>query len=269
MLQITREGVSLSIDETEGGRAVSWHVDGLELLGAHSDHPINYGMYPMAPWAGRIRNNSLSMNGKSHAFPENLSPWAIHGLVVSAPFAVVAHEQHRLVLEFRLTEPWPMPAIVRCEWFLDDGGLTTALEIETCGADFPAVVGWHPWFRRHVGGVSGTWATDCTRLLDRGDDALPTGGSRDLASAHGPFDDQLTGGHHASLRWPGVLSLQIENSSPWFVVYDATANFICIEPQSGPVDGLNPISDLPTMVTSAKPLALRTHWRIIRERPGD
>lgn len=269
MLEIHHGETRLGFDPEAGGRAVAWWVGKHQFLGAKSDHEIDHGMYPMAPWAGRIRRNELRWHGSTHVFAENFAPWAIHGLVLDEPFDVLEHQANRLVLERKFGEAWPSAGGVRCSWSLDDYGLETTLEIYSSDGEFPAVAGWHPWFLRSVSGSIGEWSTDCTEMLVRGADALPTGARSAFDIARGPFDDALTGGEKVSIDWPGVLTLDIENSHPWFVVYDATESFICIEPQTGPPDGLSGVHAPVAIVSPDQPLVMRTTWRITRALPAE
>ena len=71
------------------------------------------------------------------------------------------------------------------------------------------------------------------------------------------------------MTWGHELTLEIHQSHPWFVVYDQKPDYLCIEPQTGPPDGVNaellsPIS----MVTPGKPLSQQTAWSFIRAQPG-
>lgn len=269
MLEISLGGVTLAIDESDGGRAISWRIDGHELIGVNSDHEIEYGMYPMAPWAGRIRENSLMWNEQSHAFAINFDPWAIHGLVLSKRFTVIEHEPHRLLLECEFGADWPALGGLRCEWALDERCLTTEVTCFSNSTEFPAVLGWHPWFRREVAGAQAAWTTDCQEMLIRGTDSLPNGERGTIDRKLGQFDDVLTGGHHASIEWPGFARLDIENSQPWFVVFDQLPRFICVEPQTGPADGLSGRHAPIALVTPDQPLVMRTQWCVTRaERPA-
>ena len=264
MLTISHADVSLVIDETDGGRALSWLIAGHDILGSHGAHAINYGMYPMAPWAGRIRDNEVAVNEVTRSFPVNFDPWAIHGLVLRSEFTVIEHQANRLVLERNFVEDWPARGGVRCEWTLDDGCLITEMTCFSRSTEFPAVLGWHPWFRREIAGVQASWNTDCHEVLVRGIDSLPTGERSRLDLNAGPFDDVFTCGHHASIEWPGLLRIETENSHPWYVVFDELPNFICIEPQTGPADGLSGRHAPVAMVTPDQPLVMRTRWRITR-----
>lgn len=268
MLGIRHADTRMEIDVDHGGRAVSWWIGEHQILGAKSAHPIDHGMYPMVPWAGRIRGNELRRDGASYGFSENLAPWAIHGLVLNEPFTVLEHGESHLRLERNLGRAWPSGGSVLCEWSLDESGLHTSIEIHASEADFPAVAGWHPWFLRSVSGSAGRWSTHCTDILERGADALPTGRRSKLNPSSGPFDDALTGGTCSRIEWAGVLSLDIENSHPWFVVYDAPEEFICIEPQTGPPDGLSGDHAPVALVTPDEPLVMRTQWRVRRALPA-
>jgi aldose 1-epimerase len=269
MLEIHYDDTRLEIDPDHGGRAVAWWIGEHQLLGRNSAHAIDHGMYPMAPWAGRIRGNEVRLPGASHRFTENFAPWAIHGLVLDEPFDVIDHQANRLVLERQFGAAWPFDGGVRSSWALGDSGLETTLEIYSSAGEFPAVAGWHPWFLRSVSDSIGEWSTDCSEILVRGADALPTGTRAGFDAARGPFDDALTGGTRIRVQWPGALILDIENSHPWYVVYDATDDFICIEPQTGPPDGLSGDHAPVTIVSPDRPLAMRTTWSVTRAQQAD
>lgn len=264
MIPLRHADISLELDDGNGGRAVSWKVGNHELLGRNSDHAIDSGMYPMAPWAGRIRGNMLDWQPESRSLPVNFGPWAIHGLVLSSPFEVISQERNHAVLQREFGDAWPVRGGVRCAWTVDEEGLTTEITCFAQSGEFPAVVGWHPWFTREVAGITASWATDCDELLVRGADDLPTGDRLPLDRPMGTFDDVLTGGMSASLEWPGLLRVDIRNSHPWFVVYDATDRFICIEPQTGPADGLSGRHAPVTLVNVDQPLVMRTRWQVTR-----
>lgn len=264
-------GVRVTIDPAEGGRAVSWQVDGHELLAHHGDDPVEHGMYPMAPWAGRLRANEVVTASGPLALPATYGPWALHGTVLDRPTSIV--ERHHVeglaevTVVARDDARWPWPMAVTLTWRLEPGVLTTIIRVESGGATFPCVVGWHPWFRREIGGVTGQWRMEATAMLERGDDSLPR--SIGAVPNDGPFDDAfLVPSGQAHVTWPSILDLGIESASTWFVVYDALADAFCVEPQSGPPDGLveHPWS-APAVVEPGRPVEQIVRWRM-RGRPA-
>lgn len=259
-------GVRVAIDPAQGGRAVSWQVDGHELLAHHGDDPVEHGMYAMAPWAGRLRGNEVMTRAGARVLPATYGPWALHGTVLDRAAAVV--EQHHVeglseaTLVSRDHGSWPWPMAVTLIWRLEPGMLTTIIRVESVGEAFPCVVGWHPWFRRTVAGVTGQWRLDATAMLERGDDALPK--SMGAVPNEGPFDDAfLVPSGQAHLTWPSILDLDIDADSSWFVVYDALVDAFCVEPQSGPPDGLveHPWAT-PAVVTPGCPVEQIVRWRM-------
>ena len=76
-------------------------------------------------------------------------------------------------------------------------------------------------------------------------------------------------GRSASIEWPGHLRIDLTSSHPWLVVFDELPDFICIEPQSGPPNGINDAPLAPvTIVAPGQPLALVNTWRVTRGQPG-
>lgn len=266
--------VRLVIDLNAGARAVSWRVGDHELLAHHADAPVQYGMYPMAPWAGRLRDNCVSHGGVTRALPVTHDSWALHGTVLSQPGAAVVHEQSaeevRLLVRFDTHRAWPWAAVVDVEWVLRPRVLTTRISVQAGADAFPAVVGWHPWFRRELGdGRSLEWTLDASARLVRGDDHLPTGERVAYDPAEGPFDDAFVA-TCATVRWPGALRIDIASDGDWFVLFDELPDAVCVEPQSGPPDGLSPHPGYePRIASAGRPVVLTTTWSISDEPPGD
>ncbi len=71
---------------------------------------------------------------------------------------------------------WPWPMAVDIAWHLRPRELTTTITVHALDEPFPAVVGWHPWFRRQLdsGGPLELSMAASERLV-RGTDHLPTG----------------------------------------------------------------------------------------------
>jgi galactose mutarotase-like enzyme len=267
--------VRLAIDLEAGGRATRWDVGGHSLLAHHGDLPEEHGMYPMAPWAGRLRDNALLAHGRAHPMAASFGPWAIHGLAYTAPVEVLEAEQSddfaRLAVRVDHSAGWPWPMAIDLVWELSARELTTTILVNAFEDAFPAVVGWHPWFRRHLDtGDALEWSVEAEQLVLRGDDYLPTGQVMPFADAVGPFDDAVWApSGRASVRWPGALAIDIVNDAPWFVVFDQLPDAACIEPQSGPPNGVNdglghPIS----LAAPGRPHVLTTRWRMRDDPPA-
>jgi aldose 1-epimerase len=64
-------------------------------------------------------------------------------------------------------------------------------------------------------------------------------------------------GVDVTLTWPGRLALTVASRERWVVVYDEQEEAVCVEPQTGPPNGLN---TLPRLVTPLEPLEATTTW---------
>ncbi|MFM8895867.1 MAG: aldose 1-epimerase [Actinomycetales bacterium] len=263
------DGIAVEVDPGKGGRATAIMLDGIDVLASRSADPAEYGMYPMAPWAGRLRGNRITHRGAEVHLPANYGPWALHGTILDRAMDVTdvqqAPQQGNLVLSASLGSTWPWPGICTVVWEVTVGQMSTTIEVSSTSAEFPAVVGWHPWFRRHLP-VGGPVQVDlpADQRLVCGSDHLPTGESVPAKMTDGPFDDAFrvpTG--TATVTWPGWKQIEIINSHSWFVLFDELPEAVCVEPQSGPPDGVNgsPVAEI-DLVTPQAPLRMQTTWRI-------
>lgn len=268
--------VRLDIDLDLGGRATRWEVGGYSVLARHGEAPEEHGMYPMAPWAGRVRDNALVTADRVHPLEPSYGPWAIHGLAVAAPVEVLESERSddvaRLAVRVDHAPGWPWPMAIDLVWLLTPRLLTTSIVVHAFEDEFPTVVGWHPWFPRTLAtGETAQWSIEAEQMVERGDDHLPTGRLLPYADVAGPFDDAFwvpTG--RAYVRWPGAVRIDIANDSPWFVVFDQLPDAVCLEPQSGPPNGVN--DGLGHGIPSAlpgRPHVMTTTWLISDDPPED
>ncbi len=272
LVHLASGDIELTIDPSLGARAVSWQVAGSELLARKSADPVEHGMYPMAPWAGRIRDNRFDFAGERHALPVTYGGWALHGTVLNRPAASVRIEggdHPALVATFADHPGWPWPVSVEVAWRIVAEGVEADITVHALESSCPVVLGWHPWFRRQLDrGAPAQWALPATSRLVRGPDHLPTGEAVAFDPGDGPFDDAFvvpTG--RASLRWPGALELDVESDGGWYVVYDEPTEALCVEPQNGPPDGLadarRPVAFGEVRVARPDaPVALRTRWTV-------
>lgn len=268
LVTLSADDISVVIDLQLGARAVSWTVDGEELLGAVSTDPVEFGMYPMAPWSGRLRDNAVVVDGQLHPLPVTYGPWALHGTALAQVAHLVEVDQSpdegRLSARLDAHPGWPWPMSVVVDWWVKPAAITTSIRVHSHEGSFPVVLGWHPWFRRRLSrGRPLEWSLDATGRLVRGADHLPTGEIAPYTTADGPFDDAFRA-TNARIRWPDALSIDV-SSGGWFVIYDERPDLVCVEPQNGPPDGLSTGHGTePTWATVDRPVEFTTVWSIRR-----
>ncbi|MBF6172638.1 aldose 1-epimerase [Nocardia blacklockiae] len=238
------------------GRVASFRVGALDVLRTGE----RFGSFPMAPWCGRLRDGVLDWEGRTYQLPRNAEPHAIHGTVRDHPWRVVTHSDTEVVLAQELRDPWPFAGRVTQSFELAADSASFRMSVEAAEHPFPAQVGWHPWFRRRLTPDGPAVQIDFAPAWqeERGADYLPDGNR--IAPLPGPWDDcfAMPDGVQVTLTWPGALELVVASPLRWVVVYDLPAETVCVEPQSGPPNGLN--TD-PCTVTPQEPLAAEMTWR--------
>lgn len=268
MPTLTVGAASVRVDREHGGRITSLLVHGHELLvqpeqGRATD-PLQYGCYPMAPFAGRLRGGRFRWGGTIHEVIRNLGGHAIHGAVFDQRWRVEHAAAGYLRLRTPLEPHWPFAGWAIQEVFLSPDHLDLRLEVHSGDLPFPATAGWHPWFRRDLGHV-GPLVVDfhADRWYPRGSDGLPAGPIEPPPAA-GPWDDCFTSvTWPVTLTWPEVLEVSLASTCDHLVVYDEPTHAICVEPQSGPPDALN--LDLARIVRRHDPLVVEMslHWHAL------
>lgn len=226
------------IDAERGGRLSSLRVDGLELFVTAGDSPLDWGCYPMAPFAGRIRNGRFRYAGKEHQLERNLPPHAIHGTVYDQAWKVEHAERTDAVLMTDLGDDWPFDGRVVQRIRVADDALELRLEVWAEDESFPASCGWHPWWRRRLSrGDALALDLDAGAMWARDDDGIPSGEM--TTPPPGPWDDcftELAG--PPVLRWEGALEVTVASTCLDVVVFDEPSHAVCVEPQTGPPDAL-------------------------------
>ncbi len=255
------------IDPTLGARIVSWTFGGQELLITDGPDPVEYGMYAMVPWAGRLRDNQVYDGSRACSLPVTHAGWAMHGTVLASRADTITTGA---TASFESHPGWPWPMRVELAYDLSPASLVTTITVTALREAMPAVVGWHPWFRRRLDqGESAHWGFTATGMAERGSDHLPTGRLVEADLAAGPFDDAFTvPDGRAHITWPGALTVEIAGDATWFVVYDHPEGSICLEPQSGPPDGLRAAAS-PHIVEPGSPWTWTTRWQVRDARPGE
>jgi aldose 1-epimerase len=242
----------------DGGRLGSVTVGGTELLvTGDPEGPIYWGCYPMAPWAGRIRNGRFTFAGNEHTLPITMPPHAIHGVVYDRPWTVVAPDAIAVELDAR----WPFRGRVTQRFALGADGLEVSMTLEADEPQ-PVVMGWHPWFRRVLteGTAPARLAFEPRAMAARDAVGIPTGEL--VPPPPGPWDDAFTDlAADPVLEWPGQLRLEVSSTCRWWVVYTMPEHAICVEPQSGPPDAVN---GAPDVVAGGQAVTQVMRWRWTR-----
>lgn len=261
------------VDAAAGGRLASLRVAGTELLvGAEATSSATaWGSYPMVPWAGRIRHGRFRFAGRDVAMPVDRPPHALHGTVLNRPWHWL--DENRLGID--LGPDWPFAGRVVQTVELEPDRLTLRLEVESLGEAFPAVVGWHPWWRRRLDdGTAARLVLPGGRMLLRDAEGIPDGRWVEPPPP-GPWDDCFFAlDEPPVLEWPGFGRLTLSSDCAFWVLFDEREHAICVEPQSGPPDAFNllPEDGLPVVsrtaagdrlfavVTPDEPLVKTTTW---------
>ncbi len=238
------------VDTEAGGRLTSISFNGTEILSMLSDDPLANGCYPMVPFAGRVRDGVLSFRSMQYELPLAAPPHAIHGTVRELSWNVSSHTNSQIVLSTDLGSDWPFSGTVTHTISVTDSSVECELSLLATEA-MPAQVGWHPCFlapkdvrfsfqgmlQRDISGI-------CTKQV------VPVPRRR--------LDDCLiTPDTWPRLSIAGSL-IEIESDCSHWVIYHADNGDICIEPQSGPPNGIN------TSPLVVEPGAALTRYMTIR-----
>jgi aldose 1-epimerase len=255
ILRLSAPGVEVVVDLAVGGRLASFSIDGIELLRAPRDDVLRWGSYPMAPWAGRVRDATFAFEGREHRLPVRMPPHAIHGTVFYRRWRQVDDR----TIEIDLGPEWPFAGSVIQRFDLATDHLTCRIELHA-EVPMPASIGWHPWFVRRPAGIDGELELelDAGEMLPRDAAEIAT---RPVVSPPppGPWDDTFTDLRRPPiLRWPGFVELTIESECEYWVVYTEPVDALCVEPQTAPPDVLN---TGPTVVEPGQPLVAEMTWR--------
>jgi aldose 1-epimerase len=237
------------LDPASGGRIASLAVDSFELLVTQGRGPLDWGLYPMVPFAGRIRNGRFTFNGRDYQLPINLPPNAIHGTLLERAWSIDDDGDSTMTAE--LTEPWPFAGRVRQTVDLQPDALRVTLEVDA-DEPMPVTVGWHPWWR---GPVELTF--DAAAMYERDSDGIPTG--RRTSPPAGPWDDCFVLTGSPVMRWPNGLTVTCESTADHWVVFTEPSHAICVEPQTGPPDAVN--LGLAAVADPGRPVVAEATWR--------
>ncbi|WP_171953082.1 aldose epimerase [Stenotrophomonas hibiscicola] len=217
-----------------GGRVAHLRYRGVEWLADPQEGgaaAIAWGCYPMVPWAGRIRHGTFCFDGRPHRLPLNFDGHAIHGLGFSRPWQIDGLDAAAARLSLALPRDgyWPFGGTAMLDLQLEAHALQMRLSVQAGEQAMPAVLGWHPWFRKPDGLLFTPRA-----MYPRDGEGIAT--LPCVAPTTGPWDDCFIADSDITLIREGQ-HLRLRSDHDHWVVYDGTPHATCVEPQSGPPDG--------------------------------
>ena len=104
----------------------------------------------MAPWVGRLRDARVAWDGNDWEVARTEPPHALHGTTLATPWLVADASPRTVRLEASLGPEWPTGGRLIHTIALDDDRVRLRLEVHAERGPTPAIVGWHPWFRRRA-----------------------------------------------------------------------------------------------------------------------
>lgn len=225
--------LSAVVDAQCGARVSSLRVNDSEVLVTQGPSALEWGMYPMVPFAGRVRLGQLHFEGSIFQLPINDPPHALHGTVYDSPWQIDSVSETEITLATSTGETWPFASGVRHHISVTDIRLRCELTI-TADQRMPVQLGWHPWF---AAPEKVEW--NFSSMLQRDSDGITT--TERIAPSASPVDDCFV----EPDSWPRVHSggriWEVASDCPYWVRYDAPNAHVCVEPQSGPPNGLNTV----------------------------
>ncbi|WP_454140878.1 aldose epimerase family protein [Microbacterium lacticum] len=231
-MQSPGRSVSVSIDESAGGRVVAAVFDGFDVVGEGvADDPARdwyRGIFPLAPWAGTIPGGSVHFDGERHDLGVAGTD-AVHGTVSDVAWSIerVATDRARLSCPLGAAGHWPFGGAAIMEVAVDEEDVRVTLSVTAAERAMPAAVGLHPWFTRRGpdGILQIRWPAVERFDPDRAGPWHPTSELR-----RPPWDDMFRLVDDPVLTWPGGPSLRLRSDAERWVRFDASADAVCIEP---------------------------------------
>ncbi|MGB8861264.1 MAG: hypothetical protein WCC60_18545 [Ilumatobacteraceae bacterium] len=231
MIELEAGDAWMTVHPDEGGRIGALEVGEQALLNDDpSAAPFTWGCYPMVPWAGRVRRGRFTFDERSYQLPINMPPHAIHGTGFVSRWEVL--DAGRDYCDMATDLQWPFGGRATQHLQLDEHGLAAVLSVYATAHAMPAVVGWHPCFRKPE-----TVELAFGRMYPRDDDYMPL--PELVAAGPPPWDDCFVEPlGPLRLHFP-TLTVTIDSDCDHWVAYDMPVHITCVEPQSGPPDAFN------------------------------
>ncbi|HEY5665010.1 MAG TPA: hypothetical protein VIS05_13345 [Ilumatobacter sp.] len=227
--------VRLDLDAARGGRVAQITAHGVELLigsEASDGDPLRWGSYPMVPWAGRVRHGRFEFGGAVHRLPTGADGHAMHGVGFLSRWTVGACSPTGAEFTLRLPNDgsWPFGGLARQTFDVTGDVVTLTIEVSAGELAMPAMVGWHPWFRKP------SVVEFAPTAMYRRHEGVAVAELVDVPP--GPWDDCFVNTAPIVAVIDGVTVALSSDCTDW-VVYDERPEATCIEPQSAPPDAFN------------------------------
>lgn len=199
-----------------------------------TDDPFSWGCFTMVPFCGRVRDGQLRFDAQDVRLVRRFGPHAMHGTVVDLSWNIVDHSVSSASLTCDLGPMWPFAGSLRHDITLADDGIVMVLTL-TAVESMPAQLGWHPWFRRPL-----DYSLPFEAMLERDSDGIATSRRAPVVpEGRGSFDDCFVDRlGPIVLRYDDGDLVLTSDCSHW-TIYDQRPHGICVEPQSGPPNGIN------------------------------
>lgn len=220
------------LEPEHGGRVVSLVINEFDVLGKPDDAPSSpdffRGIFPLAPWAGRLPDGTITLDGRTYPVTNHTD--LMHGLVAESRWAVFAKTRGAVGLRTHLGEPWPFSGSLVQRIRLANNRLAMEVSAFATDARMPVALGLHPWFR--AAGTDGAPAAVEFHPRAR---LVPTGSHqrwrRTADLGRRPWDDLFTDVEHPlSIGWNGGPRILLTSSAGIWVYYERMHGAFCLEP---------------------------------------
>lgn len=267
--------VRVVVSPTSGGRIRQIFVSGVGLLAESIDddpRSTGWGSFPMAPWAGRIRNGRFDFLGESIVLDLNhqdrtgvgggvLSPpvsgtldddddgiehrdrHAIHGTTFTRPWRLDADvtpshlsgaDASRIEMSCDLVGSlsWPFAGVARQTITVEPHRIELAMSVES--TDGAVFPASLGWHPWFA--KPDRLDFDPVAMYEQDAAGLPTG--RLVEPPSGPWDDCFVNHVPVRLHYDRAVASTVTVSSPadHWVLFDRLGHATCVEPQTGPPD---------------------------------
>lgn len=242
-----------AIDPERGAQVLRLRYNGQPVLrepestAALAAEPVLYGMPFLFP-PNRVTDGIFTFDGRAYHLPitEPARHNHIHGLFAGAAFRVEERGPDRLTTILDNSgEYFPFSCRVKMNDTLSGNGFYRETTIENTGSsDMPVEIGFHTTFA-----APGKFLVPIDRRWETDDRIIPTGyllplnnEEQEIAAGNGPRGIHVSGfytarGHMARI---GKFKYHVSDDfTDWVLFSRDDEAWICVEPQSGPVNQLN------------------------------